>query len=331
MAALPRLVFINGLEQLGQQPLLTDRLWVGSILGGVVIAFLSMTFFLYLNVYGFPPSSANAQKWKTWGIKLSIQAVLVLLLAWMSTRAQLHFLEGLQANSLLFVLNLLRFTFFAAVALITLHLIYLSSRIRQTERENWQLGMQQVQHQVERLRAQLNPHFLFNSFNALSATIRTEDQAAALDFVQKLSTVFRFSLQVPEDLTTVAKEIQLVQTYLYLWEKRYGDKLSVEVSLSPELQNTLIPPMALQLLVENAIKHNIISTRQPLRVQILAIADCIQVQNNLQPKHQPVEGLQLGLSNLQQRYRLLAQQEIRIHKDPKFFLVELPIIPPDVR
>lgn len=327
LAAIPRLVFIDGLEQLGQQPVLDSSLWLGSLLGGVLVAFITMSFFLYLNVYGFAQLAATSQRWKAWGIKLTTHALLVFILAWISTQAQLIFLENVEATALFLLLNVLRFAFFAAVALITLHLIYLSGRIRQAEEENWQLSMRQVQHQVARLKAQLNPHFLFNSFNALSATIRTEDKEEALHFVEKLSDIFRFSLQIPEDLTPVSKELQLVHTYLYLWKKRYGDKLRIDLALSPQVQDTLIPPMAIQLLVENAIKHNIISTRQPLHIKIEEAADCIQVQNNLQPKPQQALGMHLGLTNLRKRYMLLTQKEIKVYKDENIFQVQLPIIP----
>jgi len=175
----------------------------------------------------------------------------------------------------------------------------------------------------------MNPHFLFNALNSLSATIRNEDKEEAILFVDKLSQVFRSALQENErNVIPLAEELNLVKAYLFLLQKRFGEKLVLKIDLPDRILRQQIPPMALQLLVENAVKHNIIAKKKPLRLVIELEAEYLQVRNNYQPKLHKEEGFGMGLSNLKKRYELIAKEELIVLQEEGDFIVKLPLLQP---
>lgn len=329
MASLPRLIFINGLEEIMAQQLLTGELWWYSFLGGMLSTFGTMCFFLYFNAHWYPrlvPASWNHTR--TWLLKLSLNVGFVLILAPIAARVQLFYLDQLSVPRFFNLLNILRFSFFSGLSILVLYLIAVLGRARRAERENWQLREEQMQSQLAYLKAQMNPHFLFNALNSLSATIRSGDKEEALSFVDKLSQVFRFSLQDNErDVIPLEEELNLVKAYLFLLQKRFGEKLQIKIDLPPTVLQTQIPPMALQLLVENAIKHNIVAKKKPLRLVIQVKENYLQVSNNYQPKLQKEEGFGIGLANLKKRYQLIAKKDLIILQEEGTFMVNLPLIP----
>jgi ligand-binding sensor domain-containing protein/uncharacterized membrane-anchored protein YhcB (DUF1043 family) len=188
------------------------------------------------------------------------------------------------------------------------------------------LAREKVQSQFDTLRNQINPHFLFNSFNTLNSIIQ-HDQQAAVAYVEKLSDYFRIVLEQREkDVITVREELSLVESYLFLQKRRFGDNLNVDIQLSSKTMNSLIPPMALQLLTENAIKHNVISRNKPLQISIYEKGGNIAVSNSVQlkPTKEPSTGI--GLDNISHRYRLLFKKDITTESNTNTFKVSLPII-----
>lgn len=180
--------------------------------------------------------------------------------------------------------------------------------------------------QYELLKQQVNPHFLFNSLNTLKAMVESGEQEA-VDFIIKLSNFYRFTLESRKlDLIHVREEMDILNAYLFLQKARFGDGFTFTSKLSDQLLETLIPPFTLQLLVENCIKHNIVSLEKPLHIRIYEDDDKIIVENQLQQKTGEQNSLGVGLKNIDLRYQHLLQQHIDIVVNEKTFQIKLPLI-----
>ena len=180
--------------------------------------------------------------------------------------------------------------------------------------------------QFEALNAQLNPHFLFNSLNVLSALVR-RDAAQAEAFIQGLSQVYRYVLDVRrEALVPVARELDALEAYVGLVQMRFGaERLRVEVDLDAE-REAYVVPLVLQMLIENAVKHNGATRRDPLHVRVYTEGDELVVANNRVPRFDRPEGGGLGLDNIRERYRLATGREVGVEALPERFAVRLPIV-----
>ena len=184
-----------------------------------------------------------------------------------------------------------------------------------------------IESQLQALKAQINPHFLFNSFNTLITIIdeNTNNPNIAIEYVEKLSDFFRSILQYREQETiSLAEELELVQNFGYLLQKRYDTNLKLHLEKAPK--EAYILPLTLQMLVENAVKHNIISEHRPLDVFISIDDGYVTVKNNLQPKSKTEPSTQFGLQSIIRRYNLLSDKKIIIENDNDFFTVQIPII-----
>ncbi|MET3877889.1 histidine kinase [Chitinophaga sp. OAE865] len=180
--------------------------------------------------------------------------------------------------------------------------------------------------QYELLKQQVNPHFLFNSLNTLKAMVESGEQEA-VDFIIKLSNFYRFTLESRKlDLIHVREEMDILNAYLFLQKARFGDGFTFTSTLSDQLLETLIPPFTLQLLVENCIKHNIVSLDKPLHIRIYEEDDKIIVENQVQQKTGEQNSLGVGLKNIDLRYQHLMQQHIDIVANEKTFKIKLPLI-----
>ena len=194
---------------------------------------------------------------------------------------------------------------------------------KKTSVENEQLQRENIQSQLDGLKSQVNPHFLFNSLNTL-VNIIPEHPETAVRFVQKLSKVYRYILEIRDTQTTpLSHELEFIQAYMFLLKERFGDNISVKIELNIEERNPdligteggyekEIVPLSLQILFENAIKHNIISSAQPLLIEVSIENERLIVKNNLQRKNQVQEGMGLGLQNIKNRYRLICNKEVDI-------------------
>jgi two-component system, LytTR family, sensor kinase len=198
---------------------------------------------------------------------------------------------------------------------------------RLLELKNKSLETASLKAQLEALQHQLNPHFLFNSLNSLQSLMRVDVPKSQI-FVENLSVLLRYSLETQKKhLVPFEKEMFLLEAYFFLLKIRFGDKLILHKE-GIEAVKGFVPPLALQLLVENAVNHNEISTQHPLRIFIYFDKknETLSVKNNLKPKRMPTQGAGLGLYNLNNRYELLAQKSIDIIKDEQKFEVIIPII-----
>ncbi|MCX6272390.1 MAG: histidine kinase, partial [Bacteroidetes bacterium] len=181
--------------------------------------------------------------------------------------------------------------------------------------------------QFETLKNQVNPHFLFNTFNTLISVIE-EDKDQAIEYVQRLSDFFRSILQLRDKtVISVREELELIRNFCFIQKKRYGDNLLVEIKIGETCLDTGIAPLTLQMLVENAIKHNVISTERPLSISISERdTDYIVVRNNLQKRNNPEHGSGLGLENIKKRYHFLSEKNVEVIVSPGNFTVAIPVL-----
>ena len=179
--------------------------------------------------------------------------------------------------------------------------------------------------QYETLKSQVNPHFLFNSLNSLSSLIR-KDPDLSEQFIQKLSSVYRYILDNREkELVPLATELEFVNNYFYLQKIRDEDKIILNNELK-ETEKLEVLPVSLQLLVENALKHNAATRKQPLEITIHSEGlDKLVVRNNLQKKMQLNDSSKIGLKNLSERSRLILNREIEIQETEDEFVVKIPV------
>lgn len=189
-----------------------------------------------------------------------------------------------------------------------------------------QLKSEKLASQNQSLKDQLNPHFLFNSLNALSNLVyQSPDKSAA--FIQQLSKIYRYVLDVhQEELVSLKRELEFAENFLSLQKIRFEESLIYNIKVT-KTENFFLPPLSLQLLMENAIKHNIASSKNPLKIRIEQNQENLLVSNNLQLKIPTEgEGKGIGLDNIKNRYALLSNLTIKIIKTETEYIVELPLI-----
>lgn len=205
--------------------------------------------------------------------------------------------------------------------------VYFFDQWKSTIQLNEELKNQQVRTQFEVLQNQMSPHFLFNSLNTL-ATLISEDQKIATEFTQKLSEVYRYILANKEkELVYLEEELEFARAYLYLLKMRFPENLFVEFSIDPIYLKQYIAPLTIQMLVENAVKHNIISKANPLYIEVYVDnGKSIVVKNNFQIKKVIEKSTKTGLANIRNRYKYFGNKEIDIITTAHNFLVAIPLI-----
>jgi hypothetical protein len=179
--------------------------------------------------------------------------------------------------------------------------------------------------QYETLKSQVNPHFLFNSLNSLSSLVR-KDPDLSEQYVQKLSTIYRYILENDnKELVPLSAEMEFVNNYFFLQKIRDEEKIELKIELKGN-ENIQVLPVSVQLLVENALKHNSATRKQPLEITIhFEGLDKLVVRNNLQKKNQMNSSSKIGLKNLKERSRLILNREIEIHETDDEFVVKIPV------
>lgn len=191
--------------------------------------------------------------------------------------------------------------------------------------EKEKLQKESIVAKYESLKNQVNPHFLFNNLNALT-NIVYEDREKAVKFIKQLSDVYRYVLDTrDQEVVPLKDELEFLQAYTSLQQIRFGDKLSIRVSLPNG--ESYVAPLALQMLIENAIKHNVISEDDPLAIRVYQEDGYIVVRNNLQRKAvtgEPSSGV--GLENIARRYELLTDKKVVVQEDAEAFTVKIPVL-----
>ncbi|MDJ1484862.1 MULTISPECIES: sensor histidine kinase [Xanthocytophaga] len=198
---------------------------------------------------------------------------------------------------------------------------------RQAQLEAERLKKISIQAQFQSLKNQVNPHFLFNNLNVLS-TLVFKDPVIASEFIEELARVYRYVLQnFEKELIELSTELNFIRSYRYLLDKRFNSSLHIQINVPEQYQHHYIVPLALQMLIENAIKHNIGSRNRPLHIRIYVDENqLLVVENNLQPKLEKELSTQIGLENIAQRYQFISQQTITIQQDSESFIIRLPLL-----
>lgn len=192
--------------------------------------------------------------------------------------------------------------------------------------KNERLEKEKSQLQFDNLKNQLNPHFLFNSLTSLHSLIG-EDQKLAAKFLQHLSKVYRYVLQQKETSSVSLKtEIEFIQNYIYLLETRFNGALRINLSIDNNKTDKQIVPVTLQVLIENAIKHNVTDVAKPLSIDILTSGDYLVVSNNLQLRSVVENSNKIGLENLKSVYGFLSSERVEIEQTEDRFYVKVPLL-----
>ena len=183
----------------------------------------------------------------------------------------------------------------------------------------------QIELQLGALKSQLSPHFLFNSLNTISSLVY-KDEIKAEKFIRRLANMYDFTLKsYNQQLISVKEELDFVASYIYLIQTRFENKFLCKVNISEDLYETKIPPLTLQMLIENAVKHNQLSEENPLEVFITSDKKFISVENNITKKPNKVTSFKIGLKNINSRYLLLSNKAISVSYSEKF-KVKIPVI-----
>ncbi|MER2999504.1 sensor histidine kinase [Pontibacter populi] len=192
-------------------------------------------------------------------------------------------------------------------------------RAEQLQKENFRA-------QLEALKNQVNPHFLFNSLNALNSLIHIDPYKAAT-FLNQLSEVYRALLDSGDKaLVPLAKELDLANSYIYLMQTRFGDNVQFKVDVPSAYLHLQLPPTSLQMLLENAIKHNGSTSTKPLHISVYVSDGKLIVENNLQPRLDEVTSTKVGLQNISSRYEYFTDEKVEIAQTEGFFIVALPLL-----
>jgi LytS/YehU family sensor histidine kinase len=198
--------------------------------------------------------------------------------------------------------------------------------------ENERLKNENLSTRYNMLMGQINPHFFFNSLNSLAMLIREKDDERALEYIDQLSYTFRYIIQNGQsEVTTLKSELEFAKAYAYLFKIRYADKLFFDFDIEPRYHKWTLPALSLQPLIGNAVKHNSITTKNPLRVSIRVVDGVLEIENAKRPKLDVEPSTGIGLDNLRSRWQIISGKDIEIIDEAERFMVRLPLENPDKR
>lgn len=204
-------------------------------------------------------------------------------------------------------------------------IVFYMNRTKKAQLEAEQFKKVSAEAQFEALRNQINPHFLFNSFNVLSSLVYKDPDTSA-KFVGQLSHVYRYLLYSQEKkVVLLNEEMEFIRAYLFLLEIRFGDNLRINIEKFDD-QDLYVAPATLQMLIENAIKHNIVSRKTPLTISIWKESDMLVISNNLQPKEIKEPSTRVGLQNIVSRYLFLSNRNVLVREENNHFVVRIPLL-----
>jgi len=264
--------------------------------------------------------------------------VLLQFLAAISLAATVSVMMTLTANSItpysepLNLVLLYNALIYAVVNIIIMGVLeawifYLRSAREARKAEKLERELTQIR--FEMLKSQINPHFMFNSLNVLSGLIE-KDVKKAQEFIDEFSQIYRYVLETVEQPTsTLGKELDFLRSYLFLQQMRYGEDLTWSVNLPAGILGLVMPPLSLQVVLENAIKHNIVNHSKPLHIDITGEAGVLVVSNRLQPKISAPASTGLGLKNLTRRYSLITERPPQFTVENDHYIARLPLINPE--
>jgi LytS/YehU family sensor histidine kinase len=184
-----------------------------------------------------------------------------------------------------------------------------------------------IKAELEALKNHLDPHFLFNNLNILSSLI-SKDQKLSQSYLEKFAEVYRIILQSSsEELVALEEELDFISAYMYLLQIRFEDTIQLEIDIKPEQRKHYLPPLTLQMLIENAIKHNVTTEMRPLKITIESRKEYLVIKNNLQEKKvESKNSGKSGIKNIERRYSYFTDKPVEVIKNPQSFIVKVPLI-----
>lgn len=219
---------------------------------------------------------------------------------------------------LIFVIN--------SIVLLIHNLLLMKDLKNKVELENTALKLKNLEATYEQLKQQIHPHFLFNSLSTLKSLIQRNPQTAE-DYLMKLSGFLRTAMDTTKpDLVTIEEELAICRQYLEMQKMRFGDTLNYHIEIQPEELKSAVPFFSILPLLENAIKHNILTAQQPLEITIRSNNGRIEVKNRKQLRESVEQGMNSGLNNLKQRYKMLSNGEVSILDTDEWFCVTINIL-----
>ena len=322
-------VVFLGIEFLSKGAVIFDNIyWTGigyNLLYAIVLTFINGTFFDYLN---------NKVVWKKYGkYRILIGAVggvvlTMLGILWLRILIRMGF-EGASweefitgERAIYYVIALL----ITMVVSIFFHALYFYRALQEKKVKKHKIIAGTASAKFDALKNQLDPHFLFNSLNVLTSLI-DEDPNQAQKFTTSLSKVYRYVLeQKNKDLVTVDEELKFAKTYVQLLKMRFEDSIIFDIPEKSSNPDAKIVPLSLQLLLENAVKHNVVTASRPLHIKVFEKDGMLAISNNLQEKQVVKKSSGVGLVNIQQRYNILSNRKVDIDKTTANFSVALPML-----
>jgi two-component system, LytTR family, sensor kinase len=320
-----------GISLLASSPRLIrmDKIEIGFVLSSILYNFFFCIFCWFAHNSLLKSERLLYFKYNRFLLGLSsiiIIGLLVFLYDWIFssfTDVVLQFSEikGNKRNYILLLRGLLVSGLYYFIA----YYLHILSEKQKSSIEIERLKQAQLAANLFSLKEQLSPHFLFNTLNTLSSLTQ---EKTVKDYVAELANVYRYVLQYKDlDKATLKNELSFIESYLYIIKTRLEDSIEIKIDVDHNLLSTKIPPLTLQLLIENAMKHNVASSSRRLVIQIYNEAnEYLVINNNFQPKSSVKNSTGIGLENVLQRYRLLFNKEISIEKSETLFTVKLPII-----
>lgn len=265
-------------------------------------------------------------------LRLTILAVAQVTLVYLTNRALFHGYDAFEFLDYQLNLQNFRIALYLGIGLTMVATAmweadYILKQWKDSLAEKEKLEQLTIRHEFETLKSQVNPHFLFNCFNTLSSLI-SEDRKQAEIFLDELSKVYRYLLRNNEDgLTTLQTEIRFIESYYRLLRTRHGEAVQLKTEIDKKYNGYLLPSLSLQMLVENAVKHNVLSKNKPLMIDIFTTSgNRLVVSNNLQARTVKGPSNKIGLDNIRSKYELLNRQGFQVLQDKKNFSVVLPLI-----
>lgn len=303
--------------------------------------FIDSNLYAYIVSFAFWGVNANMGRWTgrklNWdkspkranAISLSLIIFTGISLSILIPFFYLKYYEKIPAEKLLYKVTSYAFITLAIdlIFIATYYAGYLATYWEKSIRDNEALKRENLLAEYEALKSQVNPHFLFNSLNTLAGVVEKSPEKAT-EYINKLSMIYRYVLDHRnKDFIPLEEELNFLDDFIYLSKIRYGNGLIIQNEIKGD--NKMIIPMALQLLLENAIKHNEISLENPLTVRLYTTNDFICIQNNLQPKSSIQKTNKVGLENLTKRYEYLNSRKVEVEQNATYFEVRLPLIKPN--
>ncbi len=289
------------------------------------LTFLFSLFVWYYNIYTMPRFSAKEGRREFSVARLLVSLVVGTVVMYILAYCQQLLLSYLEFGPVMLMvevrgilINLMFFMF--------LHLLYQSYHNEQVAVELERMKTDNLGAQYELLKNQINPHFLFNSLNTLKSMAETGDKHT-VDFILKLSDFYRYTLESRKsDLIHLSDEIEIIEAYMFLLKARFEEAIDLSNDIDQQYYDTWVPPFTLQLLIENCVKHNVVSRSNPLRIRIYVEGNNIVIENPIQLKKTPDTSTGVGLENINQRYLHLRDQKVTIDASNNIFKVKLPLI-----